>query len=158
MPISYPISIFLIISHLCFFAKVLPLPLGESECQAEPSHRVLDPGAGQGAVFKENSCSISIISTIYNLVSACVLGSQIMGACTHKTQPPRTHATRTLGDNRFPSPRTARVFLYTTGGSNKTILVLFWTNIKDSLKMKKCKTEKIGMKGIKSKVHDEDRL
>ena len=135
MPISYPISIFLIISHLCFLQKFYPYHLARVNVRL--SHRVLEPGAGQGAAFKENSCSISIISTIYNLVSACVLGSQIMGACTHKTQPPRTHATRTLGDNRFPSPRTARhVCFYTTGGSNKTILVLFWKNIKNALKNK----------------------
>ena len=129
-----PISILPNISHFFFLQKFYLYHLARVNVRL--SHRVLEPGAGQGAAFKENSCSISIISTIYYLVSACVLGSQIMGACTHKTQPPRTHATRTLGDNRFPSPRTARVFLYTTGGSNKTILVLFWTNIKNALKNK----------------------
>ena len=136
---TMPISILSNISHFFFLQKFYLYHLARVNVRL--SHRVLEPGAGQGAAFKENSCSISIISTIYNLVSACVLGSQIMGACTHKTQPPRTHAARTLGDNRFPSPRTARVFLYTTGGSNKTL--------------KKMKNRK---DWHESKVHDEDRL
>ena len=124
---TMPISILPNISHFFFLQKFYLYHLARVNVRL--SHWVLEPGRciqGKLLLYQYN---------IYYLQSSerSVLGSQIMGACTHKTQPPRTHAARTLGDNRFPSPRTARhVCLYTP----LAVLIKHW---------KKWKTEKIGM-------------
>ena len=62
-----PIFILPNISHFSFLQKFYLYHLARVNVRL--SHRILEPGAGQGAAFKENSCSISIISTIYNLLS-----------------------------------------------------------------------------------------